>query len=78
VITGEEEPDKVGPPVSSEEKEKKRKREEEGCGLARLGWATGRYLGPGLAQVAEASLFFCSENLFKFLFSSILYNFCIH
>jgi hypothetical protein len=49
------------------------------AGLARLGWVTGRYLGPGLAQVAEAfsSLFFCSET---FLFSVFyfLYIFCKH
>jgi hypothetical protein len=47
-----------------------REREGNGAGLARLGWVTGRYLGPGLAQVAEAfsSPFFCSETFFFFCF----------
>jgi hypothetical protein len=46
-----------------------REREGSGAGLARLGWVTGRYLGPGLAQVAEAS-----SPLFLFCFPFLLFS----
>jgi hypothetical protein len=47
-----------------------REREGSGAGLARLGWVTGRYLGPGLAQVAEAS----SSPFFLFCFPFLLFS----